>query len=82
MDFFASQDAARKKTGLLLFYFGLAVLSIIVAVYIAFAFFFAYQRSGSDQFSPFMIWDLELFITVAGVTLLVVVPARFTRYPY
>jgi len=73
MDFFASQDAARKKTGLLLFYFGLAVLSIIIAVYIAFAFFFAYQESGTGQFSPYSIWDLDLFITVAGVTLLVVI---------
>ena len=73
MDFFASQDAARKKTGLLLFYFGLAVLSIIVAVYIAFAFFFANMESRSGQFSLYSIWDLELFVTVAGVTLLVVI---------
>ena len=73
MDFFASQDDARKKTGLLLFYFGLAVLSIIIAVYIAFAFFFAYQGSRASQFSFYSIWDPELFVTVAGVTILIVI---------
>jgi Zn-dependent protease with chaperone function len=73
MDFFASQDAARKKTGLLLFYFALAVLSIIIAVYIAIASFFIYQENGTGQFSPNLIWDLELFGAVAGMTLLVVI---------
>ena len=73
MDFFASQDAARKKTGLLLFYFGLAVFSIIVAVYIAIAFFFANQKNGTDQFSPYLLWDPELFVSVAGAILLVVI---------
>jgi Zn-dependent protease with chaperone function len=73
MDFFASQDAARKKTSLLLFYFGLAVFFIIVAVYLAIAFFFVYQESKTGQFSPTRIWDLELFGSVAGATLLIVI---------
>ena len=34
MDFFESQDAARQKTGRLVFLFGLAVVSIIVSVYV------------------------------------------------
>lgn len=73
MDFFASQDAARKKTSLLLFYFGLAVFFIIAAIYLAVAFFFVYQESRTGQFSPTQIWDLELFSSVAAVTLLVVI---------
>ena len=72
MDFFASQDAARKKTSLLLFYFGLAIFLIIVAIYFAIAIFFVYQKTQADQFAPIHIWDFELFAIVAGVTLLVV----------
>jgi len=73
MDFFASQDAARKKTSLLFFYFGLAVFFIIVAIYLAIVFFFVYQKSKAGQFSPTQIWDLELFVSVTGATLLVVI---------
>ena len=73
MDFFASQDAARKKTGLLLFYFALAVIIIIIAIYLAISFFFFYQESKTGQFAPAGIWDLELFGSVAGGTLLVVI---------
>ncbi len=73
MDFFASQDDARKKTSLLLFYFGLAVLFIIIAVYLAVAFFFVYQKSRTGQFSPDQFWNLELFATVSLAILLVVV---------
>jgi Zn-dependent protease with chaperone function len=35
MDFFQNQDVARKKTGLLIFYFALAVVTIIALVYLA-----------------------------------------------
>lgn len=35
MDFFAAQETARKKSGLLVFLFGLAVLAIIAVVYAA-----------------------------------------------
>ena len=73
MDFFASQDAARKKTSLLLFYFALAVFIIIVAIYLAISFFFVYRESTAGQFSPTSIFDLELFGSVAGTVLLVVI---------
>ena len=72
MDFFASQDVARKKTGLLLLYFGLAVFCIIVAVYLAIIFFFIYQENHTEQFAD-GIWNPELFGLVAGATLLVVI---------
>ena len=35
MDFFAHQDAARKKTGLLVVYFVAAIVLIILTVYAA-----------------------------------------------
>ena len=37
MDFFQNQEVARKKTGLLIVYFLLAVILIIVTVYVAIA---------------------------------------------
>jgi Zn-dependent protease with chaperone function len=73
MDFFASQDVARKKTGLLLVYFGLAVFCIIVAIYLAITFLFVYQKTQAGQFEAAGIWNPELFGLVAGVTLLVVI---------
>ena len=73
MDFFASQDAARKKTSLLLFYFALAVFFIIVAIYLAVSFFFVYQGSKTGQLSPTSIWDFELFGSISAVTILVVI---------
>jgi Zn-dependent protease with chaperone function len=79
MDFFASQDVARKKTGLLLFYFGLAVFCIIVAVYLAITFLFVYRESYSGQFAPAVIWKPELFGLVAGGILLVVIAGSFYK---
>ena len=37
MDYFQNQDVARKKTGLLVFFFVLAVVLIILSVYVAIA---------------------------------------------
>ena len=73
MDFFASQDAARRKTGLLLFYFGLAVFLIIVAIYAALTFLFVYQQSKNGSFDPSRLWNTDLFISVVSLTLIVVV---------
>jgi Zn-dependent protease with chaperone function len=73
MDFFASQDAARRKTGLLLLYFGLAVFLIIVAIYAALTFLFVYQQSKNGSFDPSRLWNPDLFISVVSLTLIVVV---------
>jgi Zn-dependent protease with chaperone function len=72
MDFFASQDVARKKTGLLLLYFGLAVFCIIVAVYLAIIFFFISRVNQTGEFAA-GLWNPGLFMLVAGATLLVVI---------
>ncbi len=37
MDYFQNQDVARKRTGMLVFFFVLAVLLIILSVYLAIA---------------------------------------------
>lgn len=72
MDFFASQDAARKKTGLLLLYFGLAVFLIIIAIYLAITFLFVYQQNKTGQLYPGRLWNFDLFAAVAGATIIVV----------
>ena len=47
MDFFQSQEVARKKTGLLIAYFVLAVILIILMVYVAIA--AVLQRGGTGR---------------------------------
>ncbi len=73
MDFFASQDDARRKTGRLLLYFGLAVILIIVAIYVAITFVFIYQQSRTGPFEPGRLWNPDLFVAVVCATLLVVI---------
>ena len=72
MDFFASQDVARRKTSLLLLYFSLAVFFIIVAIYLAFTFLFIYQQGGTGQFDPNRFWNPDLFVGVVIGTVIVV----------
>ncbi|MFN2350989.1 MAG: M48 family metallopeptidase [Kiritimatiellia bacterium] len=77
MDFFESQERARRKTGLLVFYYGLAVALIITSVYLAFALLFASGGESaagpeSSDIPSAALWDPALFLMVAGGTLLVV----------
>ena len=73
MNFFEHQEAARKKTSLLVFYFVLAVAAIVAAVYLAVlaAFLFAEKdRPGGLDVS--LLWQPELFLLVAVATLALV----------
>ena len=60
MDFFEHQDAAQRKTSILIFYYCLAVVAIIVAVYMAVSFVF-----GGG-------WDEERFVMVSLITIVIV----------
>jgi Zn-dependent protease with chaperone function len=73
MDFFASQDTARRKTSQLLLYFALAVFFIIIAIYLAITFLFLYQQSKTGTFDPGRLWNPDLFVSVVSVTILVVI---------
>ena len=71
MDFFEHQDRARRKTGLLVFYFVLAVILMIAAIYAtAIAVFSVAAPQGgvepSDWFQP------DILLLVTGGTLLVI----------
>jgi Zn-dependent protease with chaperone function len=74
MDFFASQDTARKNTKVLVFYFALAVVLIVAAVYFTTLFIFqgaiSIQDKGGPQ--PLSLWNLKIFLGAAGGTLAVI----------
>lgn len=76
MDFFSAQDQARSKTKLLVFYFVLAVIGIIVALYFAWIFImgatttYGSSQSGQPaQVEQIILWQPETF----GLIVLVVV---------
>ena len=77
MDFFAQQDKARKKTKLLVFYFALAVISMILLIYAVAVFAEGYignqHRHRSYEAQPtLVVWDPQLFAGVALGTLAVI----------
>lgn len=58
-DFFQQQDAARKKTGHLVFYFILAIVCIIALVYVLFV------TLGVSQGATTSLWQPEILLIVA-----------------
>lgn len=82
MNFFEFQDQARSKTRLLICYFVLAIIGIISSVYIAFLaiFFFANsEQSSFNHLQQFSWWQPELFLAVAGATLILVLGSSFGK---
>ncbi|MDX8407014.1 MAG: M48 family metallopeptidase, partial [Mariprofundaceae bacterium] len=75
MDFFGQQEQARKHTTWLVLIFAAAVVTIILAVYLAvvsglfFAQFFQGQQS---YFTVETLWDPQLFAWTTGIALLMV----------
>ena len=68
MDFFQSQEVARKKTGRLIAYFLVAVILIIVTVYVAIAAVLQMADPAARDGAPrslLSLWDPELFGAVA-----------------
>ena len=58
MDFFAHQELARRKTKVLVFYFGLAVVLMIGAIYVACVPVSAGARRGPPE--PAFLWNPQL----------------------
>ncbi|MBA4149941.1 MAG: M48 family metallopeptidase [Verrucomicrobia bacterium] len=82
MDFFSRQDLSRRNTKRLVLYFGLGVISTIVAIYfvVLVIFGFASEKSrtspGYQERAPraeFSFWNPQVFLWVTGGTLAVVV---------
>jgi Zn-dependent protease with chaperone function len=72
MDFFAHQDAARKRTGLLIFYFVSAMVLIIGALYVVAAYALASQRIEFGALNGFPLFSPGLLCGVSAVVLAVV----------
>ncbi len=81
MDFFESQDAARRRTGRLVLLFATAVISIVVLTYLAVAVvFLGMDRSGANTAGPARsLWDPALALYVTGGTLLVIGGGSFYK---
>ncbi len=75
MDFFAQQDHARKNTGILLSYFGMAIVGTILLVYFfpVLCLYIAREYTASPTAPPLEWWNPLFFVGVCGITLLVVV---------
>jgi Zn-dependent protease with chaperone function len=71
MDFFQHQETARRKTGLLIAYFALAVVLIVLLVYSAVAgvFLLSGPRDIQQPHSALQLWDPGLFTIVSVGTL-------------
>src|SRR5471032_1869673 len=76
MDFFARQDAARKKTKWLVVYFTMAVVATILAIYIAVLVVFSgvqsQQKNHRDEQPPLVLWNPQLFLGIAFGTIFVI----------
>src|SRR5436190_23460137 len=68
MDFFAYQEAARKRTSLLLFYYGLAVIALVALTYVSvvLAVAAAHHKLGTARLGW---WNARLFLWTTGGTL-------------
>ena len=69
MDYFQSQDLAKKRTGLLVFYFAMAVILIIVSVYLAIACVLhlagSEKETAGGEHAVADLWDPQLLGAVA-----------------
>lgn len=74
MDFFQHQDQAKKKTSVLVFYYFLAVILIMLAVYLAFAAVLIGVETQSDSPTNYRnLWNPALFFWVTVSTLVIVI---------
>jgi Zn-dependent protease with chaperone function len=69
MNFFEYQEAARRQTKWLIFYYGLAVVLIILALYAVTAFLFHYQEAARPEGLDWaLLWDPALLGIVGLAT--------------
>jgi Zn-dependent protease with chaperone function len=84
MNFFEHQDQARRKTGRLIFLFGVAVALIIVALYFSLQLILMFALFDTDMVMPtqkpaFQWWDTMTFLAVAGIVSLFIFGASFYK---
>lgn len=76
MDFFESQDVARRKTGLLIVYFAAAVVLMIASLYAVVVFALGWSAGGTDDptrmADPVAWWQPELLLIVTVAVLAII----------
>ncbi len=75
MDFFERQDKARRNTKLLVFYFSLAVLSLILAVNIAVSLIFTGFTAANSIDEPSIAWsrsELLFWVTIGTLAVILI----------
>lgn len=76
MDFFEHQEKAKNRTGILIFFFGVAVALIVLAVYSTVAIGFRLSPAiPAEQWESLVImryWDPQLFAWISAGTLLLI----------
>ncbi len=73
MDFFQSQDQARKQTLLLVVFFALAVISLVVLTNLLVMFLFGYMGSQNlDSTAPVLQFDWQIFSSVSALVIAVI----------
>ena len=81
MDFFASQETARRNTKLLVGYFAMAVIGLVVSLYLVIIFAVALSngehrgknsRSSNYTAAPLRVWDPSIFLWSSLSTLAVI----------
>ena len=65
MDFFDAQDRARRTSHWLVFWFALAVISIIVLVYLAVTLWMAWQEPETHLKRTFLFWNSARFCWIS-----------------
>ncbi|MFC5051217.1 M48 family metallopeptidase [Rubritalea spongiae] len=74
MNFYEAQDDARRRTKLLVFYFIVALIGVVLAIYAILGLYFMSQTvsyvdsSGARIVEQGEFWDLERFATIAILT--------------
>ncbi len=73
MNFFQSQDQARKQTLLLVVFFALAVVSLVVLTNLLVMFLFGYIDSqGLNSTAPVLKFDWQVFLSVGALVIAVI----------
>jgi Zn-dependent protease with chaperone function len=72
MDFFESQDRARRKSGLLVLYFVIAVVLMIASLYAAAVAVFGFTIRGQVEAEPIHWFQPVILLTVTGITLAII----------
>ena len=82
MDFFQAQDSARRNTRSLVFFFAMAVLSLIVITNVLVMVLFGFLRTGEQGLTLGVIaaqFDWEVFFLIGAAVSFVILAGSATR---